>query len=53
VRDDGRPVILDHQQLQAVGQAVFMGVERLGGARLPGPGEADGDGDEKTEQVTG
>jgi hypothetical protein len=46
-------VILDHQQLQAVGQGVFMNVERLGRARLSAPGEGDQQGEEETEQVTG
>jgi hypothetical protein len=53
MRDDRRPVILDHQQLEAVGQGVFMAVERLGGARVTGPGKGDQQGGEKTEQGTG
>lgn len=46
-------MILDNEELQAIGQGVFMSVERLGGARLRGPGKGDQQGDEKTEQVTG
>ncbi|MGE0667338.1 MAG: hypothetical protein AB7O49_12335 [Sphingomonadales bacterium] len=46
-------MILDDQQLEPVGQGEFMDVERLGGARLRGPGKGDQQRDEKTEQVTG
>jgi hypothetical protein len=53
VGDDRRPVVLDDEELQAVGEGVFMAVERLGGARLSDARDGDQQGDEKTEQVTG